>query len=329
MGKRPSVDKKVDTTREINGSARIIAQRVRNLDFDSPNSNQFFNLTTRARAWVTNAAANQGRTLTNDQINEEVARITKLDTSFFTRPESRDEQNELVAETQDVTAKGVEIEVHWNPTAYWTTKFNVTKQESIDSKLAPAVSNWIRERLPVWQSIIDPEINRPWWSERYNGTNSPSQFFASSVKTPYDVAVANEGKSRPQIRKYRMNLSTSYRLAGLGIDREWVKRFTLGGAVRWEDKGAIGYYGVEQLPAVITTLDPRRPIYDKARLYFDAFASYRVKISNKVNTTLQFNVRNIQENGRLQPISAYPDGTPNAYRIVDPRQFILSATFDL
>jgi len=41
------------------------------------------------------------------------------------------------------------------------------------------------------------------------------------------------------------------------------------------------------------------------------------------------NVRNVQEGGRLQPISAYPDGTPNAYRIVDPRQFILTMTFDL
>jgi hypothetical protein len=49
----------------------------------------------------------------------------------------------------------------------------------------------------------------------------------------------------------------------------------------------------------------------------------------KVNTTLQFNVRNVQEGGRLQAISAYPDGTPNAYRIIEPRQFILSASFDL
>ncbi len=312
-----------------NGSARIIAQRVRNLDFDSPNGNQFFNLATRAAAWVTNAAAAQGRTLTSDQINQEVVRITKLDISYFTRDESRDVQNELVAETQDVTAKGVEVEVHWNPTPFWTTKFNVTKQESIDSKLAPAVTQWINERLPVWQSIIDPELNRPWWTERYNGTNSPSQFFASSVKTPYDVAVANQGKSRPQIRKYRVNFSTSYRLAGLGLDREWIKRFTLGGAVRWEDKGAIGYFGLPTPSGVFTELDRNRPIYDKARMYFDAFATYRMKVSNKINTTLQLNMRNIQENGRLQPISAYPDGTPNAYRIVDPRQFILSATFDL
>jgi hypothetical protein len=312
-----------------NGSMRIIAQRIRNLDFDSPNGNQFFNLTTRARAWVTNAAAAQGRTLSEDQINQEISRITKLDVAFFTRPETRDEQNELVSETQDVTAKGVEIEVHWNPNQFWTTKFNVTKQQSIDSKMSPAVTRWIQERLPVWQSIIDPEINRPWWTERYNGTNSPSQFFASSVKTPYDVAVANQGKSRPQIREYRFNLSTSYRLAGLGIDREWMKRFTVGGALRWEDKAAIGYYGLEQLPAIITELDPNRPIYDKARVYVDLFTSYRMKLSSKVGATLQLNVRNVQENGRLQAISAYPDGTPNAYRIVDPRQFILSATFDL
>ncbi len=322
---------KYDTTQinSRNGSARIIAQRVRNLDFDSPNGNQYFNLTTRAAAWVTTAAAAQGRTLTIDQVNQEISRITKLDVAYFTRPESRGEQNELVAETQDVTAKGVEVEVHWNPTPFWTTKFNLTKQESIDSKLAPAVSNWIRERLSVWQSIIDPELNRPWWTERYNGTNSPAQFFATSVKTPYDVAVANEGKSRPQIRKYRMNLSTSYRLAGLGVDREWVKRFNLGGALRWEDRGAIGYFGLPAPDGIFTELDPRRPVFDQARLYVDAFASYRLKLSNKVNTTLQLNVRNIQESGRLQPISVYPDGTPNAYRIVDPRQFILSATFDL
>ena len=312
-----------------NGSNRTLAQRVRNLDFDSPNGNQFFNLTTRAREWVTAAAAREGRTLTADQINQEVARIAGLDIGYLTRPENRDEQNSLVAETQDATAKGVEIEIHYNPNNYWTTKFNFAKNESIDSSLAPGVSNWIEQRLPIWQSIIDPEIGRPWFTERYNNSNSPSQYLQANVVSQLNIAKANEGKSRPQIRKYRANLSTSYRLAGITDHRIW-KQFTVGGAVRWEDKGAIGYYGVQQLPAVITELDPSRPIYDKARAYFDTFLAYRTRLfSNKIGTTFQLNVRNIQENGRLQAISAYPDGTPNAYRIVDPRQFILTATFDL
>jgi hypothetical protein len=33
-------------------------------------------------------------------------------------------------------------------------------------------------------------------------------------------------------------------------------------------------------------------------------------------------VRNLQEGGRLQAISVFPDVSPNGCRIVDPRQFI-------
>ena len=51
--------------------------------------------------------------------------------------------------------------------------------------------------------------------------------------------------------------------------------------------------------------------------------------SDKIGATFRFKVENAQESGRIQAIASYPDGTPNAYRIVDPRKFILSATFDL
>jgi len=41
-------------------------------------------------------------------------------------------------------------------------------------------------------------------------------------------------------------------------------------------------------------------------------------------------VKNVQESGgRLQATGAFFDGRPSTYRIVDPRQFILSASFDL
>jgi hypothetical protein len=35
------------------------------------------------------------------------------------------------------------------------------------------------------------------------------------------------------------------------------------------------------------------------------------------------------QHGRLQPVGAFPDGSIHTYRIVDPRQFILQASFDL
>lgn len=43
---------------------------------------------------------------------------------------------------------------------------------------------------------------------------------------------------------------------------------------------------------------------------------------------LQFNVRNAFENGRLQTITVNPNGHPDAFRIIDPRQFIISTTLD-
>jgi len=48
-----------------------------------------------------------------------------------------------------------------------------------------------------------------------------------------------------------------------------------------------------------------------------------------VRAKFQLNVRNVQESGSLQAVGVNPDGRPFAYRINDPRQFILSTTFDL
>ena len=62
----------------------------------------------------------------------------------------------------------------------------------------------------------------------------------------------------------------------------------------------------------------------------DLFVSHRIRLfNNKVSANLQLNVRNAFEGGRLQAIGVNPDGTPYNFRIIDPRQFILTATFDL
>jgi len=307
-----------------NGSSTIIAQRMRSLDFLTQGSGSgSYLLYDRASGWVVNAATARGASLTQNEIDTQVAKIMSLDKDF-TIP-----QEYLIGETGDVVAKGTELELNFSPTNFWTMKINGTRTESIDSRLSPGMTKYLDQRLPVWQSIIDPELGRPWFTERYAGNSSASQFLTASVIAPLRVAIATEGKSRPQIRKYRANLSTSYRLAGHSGQKH-LKRLTVGGALRWEDKGAIGYFGVETLPAVITALDTNRPVYAKANLYADAFVSYRARLfSEKIGATFQLNVRNLQENGRLQAISAFPDGTPNGYRIIDPRVFILTATFDL
>ncbi len=316
------------TTQQIasrTGVAGGFAQRV--FAIDVPNSSYAPpGLTSLANGWITRAAAASGTTLTTDQIDAQMEKITGLDRAYWENPLS----NSLVYEPSDVVSKGYEFELNYNPTRYWTLKANVTQGEAIDKNISADLFRWIDERMPLWTSLIDPENGQPFWTQRYGKSQSAQEFFLASVKAPLDVASATEGKSRPQVRKYAANLSTRYNLAGIS-DNKWFKNVSVGGAVRWEAKGAIGYYGIKDSTGVYTALDASRPIYDSSHTYIDLFTSYRTKLyHDKVGATFQLNVRNVQEGkARLQPTAALPDGTPYAYRIVDPRQFILSVTFDL
>jgi len=104
----------------------------------------------------------------------------------------------------DLTARGTEIEVDYSPNDFWTMKLNVSQQESINSALAADVSQWINDRMAVWTKTIDLRNNLPWWTQNY-GSESAASYFASDVLAPLQIAKAFEGKSRPQVRKYRAN----------------------------------------------------------------------------------------------------------------------------
>jgi hypothetical protein len=320
-------------TRQINsrnGTSSTLASRAVKLDIFDFTTSRPFGLNFRARNWLRNDAARRGVSLTEAQLDDQVAQTMKMDAATIRALEdSTANQGNPLAQSDDLEAKGREIEVNYNPTNYWTVKLNVTEQETIDNAVARDLTDYLDERMPVWTSVIDLDTGQPWYTTRYDGGQHAQQYLVGNVTAQFAIAKAKEGKSRPQIRKYRSNLATNFQLSGLTSHR-WLKRMNVGGALRWEDKGAIGYYGVQQLPAQITALDPNRPVYAKANLYADAFVGYRTRLfGEKIGASVQLNVRNLQENGRLRAVSAFPDGSPNGYRIVDPRQFILTATFEL
>jgi len=148
--------------------------------------------------------------------------------------------------------------------------------------------------------------------------------------SPYLVGVANAGKPRTQVRKYRWSTVTNY-----DFTEGRLKNFNIGGAVRWEDKASIGFGGkapatTGNFAGAILELDPDKPYYDKARFYIDLSAGYRFRLlGDKLRGKVQLNVRDAFEDGRLQRVAVNPDGSTFAYRIINPRQFILSTSFDL
>ena len=67
-----------------------------------------------------------------------------------------------------------------------------------------------------------------------------------------------------------------------------------------------------------------------ARFYFDLSAGYRFRFyGEKIRARVQLNIKDVFEKGRLQPVAVNPDGNYFAYRIIDPRRFTLSTSFDL
>lgn len=332
-----------------------LAGRVLRIDFPligagSPTGS--VNLYNNAQRWV----LNDHPTWSQSQIDAEVQSLTGFsaaDADYYINAASV----MPIGATSDLRSHGTEIEINANPSRHWTITGSVTDTQAVNSNISKALVDWIDERMPIWTTVKDPSItdaaaaaegnpNKLWWLHHYTNASvangqppgpatytatgqSPQQNYQAFVGAPLGIIRAQEGKSNPQVRRYTFRMSTAYQLAGLS-DNQWLKRMTVGGAVRWEDKGAIGYYGVQSLPDIITDLDPNRPIYDGAHTYVDMFVSYKTKLwGDKIGATFKLNVRNLGQTSHLQPVGAFPDGTIHTYRIVDPQQFFLTASFDM
>jgi outer membrane receptor for ferric coprogen and ferric-rhodotorulic acid len=279
-----------------------------------------------------------------------VARLTKLsqsDVDYYTIGKPG------FAATVDTRSVGSEIEVNYNPTPHWTVSASVTDTKAINNNVANSLQSWLGERLPIWTTIVDPSIsnadaaaennpNKLWWLHSYatnvgnattwtgaqaapyaSGAATAQSNYQSFIQVPFAVLRNLEGQSNPQVRRYAARLSTNYSLAGI-TENTWLKKMSVGGAVRWEDKGAIGFRALDSL-----TLDVNNPIYDKEHYYFDAFVSYKTKLwSDKIAATFRLNAKNIGQHGSLRPVGAFYTGQIHTYRIVDSQQFTLSAAFD-
>ncbi|HWA25875.1 MAG TPA: TonB-dependent receptor [Lacunisphaera sp.] len=343
-----------------NGDISTMAQRV--LRYEGFIANDAWNLRKQVTAWM-------GGTATDEQI----AAAIKMPIEQFEGLQTI-AANGTYAAVNDMQSKGDELEINYNPTRHWTVSASVTKTEAINTAAGSAVDDFIAARMPIWTTLEDPRFtqttytpapngtvgtytpnNLPvgatghllWWNilggqfstlAGYNTTNSAATNFAGNVDAPMAVFRALIGRPRPQIRKYTAKFNTKYNLAGL-TENKILKNVSIGGSVRWTDKGSIGFYGLGYDPAKdlhlaankILQLDTNRPIYSPAETYVDLFVSYSTKMfGDKVRARYQLNVKNVQENGGgLQKTGAFLDGTASTYRIVDPRQFILSASFDL
>jgi len=243
--------------------------------------------------------------------------------------------------TSDQKSTGYELEITYNPTNYWNMKITGNKTMATNSAIAPSWQKYRDARMPIWLSMVSPYLapadathpapyNQAYWTNNFSGNNVPSSIWPGLDAAPMALTMALQGKSVPQGHRYNINYLTRYRLAAITGNR-YLKNVTVGGRVNWQDKSIVGYYeGPADADGIVRNYDANHAIWDDAHFYVDLWGSYDLRLFNdRVRAHIQFNVRNIQESGRLQAYGANPDGSLTRYRIIDPREYVLQVGFDL
>ena len=298
--------------------------------------------------------AAQGVTPSAQQSSDAIAKFLNI-TPDYLAVLNRDFGNRInTVDSVDTSSRGYELELTYNPSREWRIKVTGSKSSAKDDRIGTNIFDFWNNNIPFWSSLRydsvagNGDAKGPlWWSTQINtvfnqylpnasqGVNTDTTIWANRMYTTeyqatYKNLASNVGKPRAQEREYHFAAVTNY-----DFTRGLLKNFNVGGAVRWESKAAIGFLAGPAetsgpFQGAVLTLDNNKPIYDKARAYFDFSAGYRFKFfGDKIQSKLQLNIQDAFENGRLQAVAVNPDGRPYAYRIVDPRRFVLSMSFDL
>lgn len=271
------------------------------------------------------------------QLDPMVANLMGLPMDMYNRlVYSGPSQPQTIA-TTDTSSRGFELEATYNPTRNWRLKVTGSQTQARDDRVGTEIMDWWLKRVPVWESlhsdIVPGDGKGPnWWNNvpPSQRSDTPQTRWIGEQFGPYWAAATNVGRPRTQLREYRFAGITNY-----DFTEGKLKGFNLGGAMRWESKASIGYLAGPPetsgpYQGAVLFLDNNKPVWDKAHAYFDLSAGYRFKfLGDKIRAKAQLNIRDVFESGSIRAISVNPDGTPYAYRIINPRQFILSTTFDL
>ena len=112
------------------------------------------------------------------------------------------------------------------------------------------------------------------------------------------------------------------------IDAGITKGWSVGGALRWQDKPTIGYPIIDY-PELGPIRNIDSPVYGASETQADLWLRHRRKIfDDRIDWTLQLNVRNITDEDDLIDVSLNYGGLANIVRFNEGRRFILSSTFD-
>ncbi len=269
--------------------------------------------------------------------------------------------------TNSQVSKGKELTLIYNPTRNWNIKLTAGQQESSYSQASSQITAWLygtgnattgNGRLNFWQNAAAADLPTVytrfngnklylgsfWNSYGYTGdansnttgaTSTPNSTYNSIVNSQLYTLFGLAGQRTPGQREYSSSLITNY-----AFQQGRLKGLAVGGGLRWASNAVGGYYAnlnpatFSQPTAtqnLISYPDLTKPQYVPAITNVDAWISYTTRLpafGKSVRAKFQLNVQSLTESGGLTPIVYNSTGQAANYRIVDPRTFFVTSTFD-
>ncbi len=240
--------------------------------------------------------------------------------------------------TNDLVSKGVEIELTANPTPSWRLAFNAAKVSAVRENILSDWEAFAAKNREFWfDGYNDTPINelnywningyadiRHWYGETTYSSEADTMGgrLMANVYGPYQNLIAANGQAVNELRKWRLNFVSNYTFTS-----GWMRNVNIGGAIRWQDKAAIGYFPKFNPDAQIWVTDAGNPIYAPSETNYDAWIGYQRKLNKRITWEVQLNVRDLFADDDLIPIMANPDGTVAQARIPSTTTWMLTNTF--
>ncbi|HEX2861682.1 MAG TPA: TonB-dependent receptor plug domain-containing protein [Lacunisphaera sp.] len=227
--------------------------------------------------------------------------------------------------TEDLVAKGHELELHAQLTDSWRVTVNASRiksyRDNIGKTMAPGGEITMIDYLLDFDRRLNTTVMgdlRIWGP---GGSANARENWNGYADGDLKARLAEQGTVVPENRLWHVNVVTNY-----DFKAGRLKGWTLGGAARYQSAATLAYKPIQH-PDFIE-YDLGSPFRDDSQLDFDLWVGYNRRIlNNRIHWRAQLNVSNVGVGDELIPVTVQPDGTPAAWRIRPSQQVFLTNTF--